>query len=151
MPSRPVDRREHHRGTLIDARRRHPRLCVVADIFYESEDASLAASELEASLQGLFIPTSFPDSPGAKGVARFDLGEGPLVTARVEVTRIIAGAKRGMVLRIVSMSELDRLRVATFLLRRGGLVMFPHLARRYQALAAAERAPGTRAARAHRV
>lgn len=136
---RPVDRRTRTRDALHLARRRYPRLRVACDAFYESDEATLCATEVDVSLRGLFLPCRFADREGARGVLRLDTGEGALVRAEVEVVRVLDGARRGMALRIAEISEGDRLRLAAFLLRKGGLAMFPQLGRRFPTVAQAPR------------
>ena len=140
MTPRPADRRNRSRDSLFLARRRYPRLQVKADVFYESDEASVFASEVDVSLRGLFVPCRFPDRrEGAEATVHLDLGEGHLLKAKVEVLRAFEGAKSGMSLRIVSMPEADRLRFAAFLLRKGGLSMLPQLDRRFHTVALAPR------------
>ncbi|MBI5546069.1 MAG: PilZ domain-containing protein [Deltaproteobacteria bacterium] len=139
MTTRPIDRRDRSRTALFLTRRRYPRLAMTADVFYESDEATVFASEVDVSLRGLFVPCRFPDREGAEGVVRIDLGEGALAKARVEVLKVQDGEKSGMALRIVSMPEADRLRFAAFLLRKGGLTMLPQLDRRFHTVATAPR------------
>lgn len=137
---RPVDRRTRSRDALHLARRRYPRLRVACDAFYESEEATIFAAEVDVSLRGLFLPCRFADREGARGVLRLDTGEGALLRAEVEVVRVLDGARRGMALRLAALSEADRLRLAAYLLRQGGLSMLPQLGRRFPTVAAAPRA-----------
>jgi hypothetical protein len=139
MNPRPVDRRSRNRDALFLTRRRYPRLMVKADIFYESDQASVFAEKVDVSLRGLFVPCRFADCEGAEALLHIDLGEGHLVKAQVLVLRVFDGDERGMALRITSMPEADRMRFAAFLLRKGGLSMLPQLDRRYHALALAPR------------
>ncbi|HEY3449278.1 MAG TPA: PilZ domain-containing protein [Myxococcales bacterium] len=147
MNPRTIDRRNRNRDSLFLSRRRYPRLMVKADVFYQSEEASVFAEKVDVSMRGLFVPCRFPEKQeGAQATVHIDLGEGTLVKAEVELVRAFEGAKTGMALQIVSMPEADRLRFAAFLLRKGGLAMLPQLDRRYHTLALAPRRLETRAA-----
>jgi hypothetical protein len=139
MAPRMNDRRDRSREQLYISRRRYPRLTVKADVFYESDTASIFAPEVDLSLRGMFVANLFPDVEGALGTVHVDLGEGHLVKAEVEVVRSHESDREGMALRIVSMPEADRLRFTAYLLRRGGLAMLPQLDRRFHTLALAPR------------
>jgi hypothetical protein len=138
-----TDRRGMPRDPLYTTRRRYPRLQVRCDAFYEGEATSVATEELDLSLRGLFVPCRIQDAIGARGVVRLDLGDGPLVRLEAEVTRQVQGARPGMAMRIVAMSDADRLRLGAFLVRHGGLAAIPQLDRAYRTLTRAPRPLGT--------
>lgn len=133
------DRRNRSRNPLFHARRRYPRISAECDVFYDGEQASLFTRDADVSLRGMFLPCRFPDLPGVRGQVRIDAGQGPMVRAVVEVVRVSDDGRRGMALRFVAMSEPDRLRLAAFLIRRGGLASIPQLDRCHHTLALAPR------------
>jgi hypothetical protein len=146
MQSSLLDRRSDRREPLYLSRRRFPRLSVACDVFYESPAANLLSSKADLSLRGMFLATRLPDAPGARGTVRLDLGRGALLKAAVVVVSHTGSARNGMALRIVDMSELDRLRYGAFLLRRGGLPVLPQLDRHFATVTRSPRPAGAREA-----
>jgi hypothetical protein len=123
-----LDRRTQVRGPLFGARRRYPRLRVAVEAFYESDSCSLVAGHLELSLRGAFMACRTGDVEGTSGVLRLDLAGGAMIRAQVHVLR---RSGRGMALRFVDLEDADRLRLAAFLVRRGGLAVIPALEQRF--------------------
>jgi hypothetical protein len=126
-----LDRRRAARGSLMEARRRYPRLSVQLDAFYESAGSTLWTSRLELSLRGAFFPCHAGDAQDCEGTLRLSLPDGPMVRARVRVVRAADGRQTGMALRFTDLSDVDRMRLAALLVRRGGLGVIPALEARF--------------------
>jgi hypothetical protein len=126
-----LDRRRAARAPLAEARRRFPRISVALDAFYESDARALLATRVELSLRGAFLPTHSTEPEGTRGTLRLALPEGPMLRAQVEVVRSVDGRRPGLVLRFVELGEPERLRLAAFLVRTGGLSVIPALERRF--------------------
>jgi len=123
-----LDRRTQPRGPLLAARRRYPRLRVALEAFYESEASTQVLTHVELSLRGAFLACRIADPEGTPGVLRLDIAGGPMVRANV---RVLRRSGRGMAVRFVDLEDADRLRLAAFLLRRGGLAVIPPLEQRF--------------------
>jgi hypothetical protein len=140
MPASLIDRRNQSRDPLYQTRRRYPRLALEScDVFYESEESVASAERLDLSLRGLFLPCLLPDQVGARGTVHIDGGGSEMIRLEVEVLRQSKVGQAGMALRIVSMSEDDRSRLAALLLREGGLAAIPQLDRSFSTLTRAPR------------
>lgn len=123
-----LDRRNRARGRLDGGRRRHPRLSVPVEAWWESEGHDLWVSRVDLSLRGAFLPCRAGDGVGARGVLRIALpGQDRMLRCSAEVVRVDRGEHPGMGLRFTQLADADRLLLASHLLRTGGLAVFPQL------------------------
>ncbi len=125
------DRRTSPERQAVPQRRRHPRLRLPLEGFFEGPERMLLARVSDLSLRGAMLPTPAPERPCAPATLRLCLPGSPAML-RLEVEVVWAHeepgrAVLGMGVRFREPLPWQLKRIAALLLARGGLDAFPRL------------------------
>lgn len=123
------DRRQDGRRIKIGRRRHYTRVFLDFEGFYESPERALIARGADLNLRGAFFRTPVPDLPGIEGLVRLVLPGSPtLVKVQSRVVHANDDPDEGPVgmgVRFVGLEPWQIKRIASNLLRAGGLQSLP--------------------------
>ncbi|MBW1808199.1 MAG: PilZ domain-containing protein [Deltaproteobacteria bacterium] len=124
-----VDRRQTGRKPRGEIRRRYPRVKLELSGFYSSAERMLMMSFGNLNLRGTFIKTAAPDLPGTKATVRL---ETPGCISMLKFAARVVWSNEdptrgplGMGLKFEGLEKWQIKRVASFMLRTGGIDVFP--------------------------
>jgi len=124
-----VDRRQFGRKPRGEVRRRYPRVRLKLSGFYSSPERMLMMSAGNLNLRGTFIKTAAPDQTGTQATVRL---ETPGCACMLKIAaRVVwsnddtARGPVGMGLKFEGLEKWQIKRVASFMLKTGGIDVFP--------------------------